>query len=196
MLVEYISLLVVVVFLSIFLLKFFKHLIKFHIPNLFLATFVINIALLLISQVAYLTELLGYQQIHQVQKALITSMFSFVLLFTSYINIEVLDKKKLQVLWKIPIIGLLAGFFFEYKYIVLIAVGYWMGSLIALQLSSKNHRFFMKKLGWLLPAVASLIYFEPVLFHGLNITLILIIIGSSPILDLVLINSHFKKADS
>lgn len=164
--------------------------------NLFISSFLIIGLGIVLVEASMLVDLLSYRAADLGIRVLITSLFSYILLITTYLTIKLMNKKKRQVLWKVPIVGALAGFYFEFNYIPYICTGYLIVSTFILYSAKGDYGYLVKKLLRLIPAIAAVYFINDYKILALNITLILIIIGISPILDLVLISSKFKKANS
>jgi hypothetical protein len=118
----------------------------------------------------------------------------FGVLFTQVILLKIYPytKQKTKVLWRIPIIAALVGYYFEYEYFAMICAGYWAISFLALAIKWKEYRIIISHLILYIFPIVGMIYIEVNKLWILNIILIALIFLSRNLWSLSIINMKFK----
>ncbi len=76
--------------------------------------------------IAFYLDILNYLILQKVQGSAFLLLWSSLVTFLSLLSIRQVTAQKVKVLWRIPILGLLAGAYFEWKYIGFIVIGYFI----------------------------------------------------------------------
>jgi len=181
-----ISFMVLALISILFLAKHYKK-IKFATPFNFISLYVVTIIsylLISISELSNKNQLLG---------ALFLTIVSLLQCFYSLLVTDELSRKKMQTLWKSPIIAFLAGMYFELNHILYISIGYILITIFIIFRAGEKYRYLKTKSSYLIICLGLLIGSSLFESNLKNYSLILIILGSSSILDMLAVKSYFKK---
>jgi hypothetical protein len=160
--------------------------------NYFILLDVMFLVSLVIAEVFYITDNISSVLFLTVLKTLLVGFFG--ILFTQVILIKVYPytKQKMKVLWRIPIIASLVGYYFEYEYFPVICAGYWFISFLALAVKWKDYRILISHIVLYVFPIVGMIYIEVNRLWILNIILIALIFLSRNIWNISIINMKFK----
>ena len=78
-----------------------------------------------ILKLIYMFDLFSFLHIMKAQSAVALVIWSSFAATMSLLVIQNMTKQKVKVLWRLPILGLFAGMYFEWKYIGFISLGYF-----------------------------------------------------------------------
>ena len=150
------------------------------------------IGLVLGLQVVMLVDAFSYNLYLKLSNSALVFSFATVTMLVNLIALEKFDSKKIKTLWKIPLIGILAGFYFESKYISLICAGYYGISLFVLWSRRTHFRQIYKALAPLSFVLLGLFIFDirNVLYFNLLIALFLFL--TKKLVSFALINARVR----
>jgi hypothetical protein len=153
---------------------------------------VIYLISLTVAEVLYVTDSITAVLFLSILKALLVGFFG--ILFTQVILLKIYPytKQKVKVIWRLPFIATLVGYYFEYEYFPLICGGYWLISFLALAVKWKDYRVIISHIILYIFPIVGMIYIEVNRLGILNIILITLIFISKNIWNISIINMNFK----
>jgi len=142
-----------------------------------------------IAEIALISDAFDYAKFVLFYRIAITTIFSIYLAQSSFMAVKELTKGKTRTIWRIPVIGICAGGYFELKYISLICAAYLALCFVVLWSNRVRYRYLVSKLIFLIPAGVGIFYVDMNFLWFLNIILVWLIIFGSPVLTMANINS-------
>ena len=147
------------------------------------------------SELLLLNDIINILRFEYIFKVIVTTILAINLTHISLIVMNIPTKKKIKTLWRIPLTGLLAGMYFEFKYIPLICLGYLALCFVVLWGERVKYRYLLSKLLLFIPAMMGIFYISMNLLASLNILLLWILGSCSFVMTASSINSYFKLED-
>ncbi len=138
---------------------------------------------------------IGSDKFYNLNYASIVSLFAVIQGMVAFICTRHLDKKKLRTLFKLPVIAFLAGLFFGAQYIPILCLGFYGITVILLYSRGERVRYLFMKVLKFVPIILIMSFFSLTSNYTIYTILILLVIASSSLMDLLHINSLFKKEE-
>lgn len=183
-------------FLSIYLVyRSFSVLPKIDFKNIvgqFIFLFMILVLGCLVGETLYIFDQISQQYFVMIYKLSVAGLFGLVFAHTVLIRIFPYSKQKSKVIWRIPIISMLVGYYFELKYLPIICAGYLLISVLALLVKAKEYRVIYPKILILIIPVIGLFFIDTNLLWTINIVYFLILLLIQNIWELAIVNMKFK----
>ncbi len=148
------------------------------------------------TQVLFYTDKISYAQHELALKTSLVGIFSIFMTLICILAIKNLSARKIKTLWRVPILGILVGMYFEWKYIPLICTGYCVVAAIILLKDKIRLRFLLKKAILMILAGFLVFIVTPGQLLFINLFLILVLMASFPILNMANITSLFNLEEN
>ncbi|MBT4790111.1 MAG: hypothetical protein HON90_00945 [Halobacteriovoraceae bacterium] len=193
--IEIISL-IILIFLAMYL--GFRHTLQmnqFKSQQFFIVSFFIALLMISSLEIVLFRGDMSLDLFERYTKVLLTFVFSIFLTLISFICIKQVTFKKIQAIWKIPIIAIFAAMFLEFQYVIYVCFGYFTISLYILLRERVKYRYLLVKFILLIPAVILCFFVKIHNIELLNLVLIWLLVFGSPVLTIANINSRFKVKD-
>ena len=126
-------------------------------------------------------------------KALLGLNFSLYLAMISLIVIQDNSAGKIKTLWRIPILGLLAGTYFELKYVIYIAMGNLLLFFIIPFKQKKKFRYLYVKLSPFLALLPGLYFLQIENILYLNLFILFTVYYAQELVKFINVNSMFRR---
>ena len=167
--------------------NFAKNLITFEL---------LTVLVCLIVQVLYIVDQLTLTIFMDMARCILIGLYGA--LFTRIIALKIYPytKQKIKVLWRVPLIALLVGYYFELKYLPFLCGGYLLIAVGILLRNYKEYRVIVPNvLLYILPILGMIYFFEAKLWI-FNIIVFVILILSQSLWHYSIANMLFKIKES
>lgn len=125
--IHYLEIFSLFIFAIVYLVFSVKNLLRLRVfksQQVMIFLSVLAFGVILVGEVFLITDKMDVFVFEKVLKACLGLCFGIYLALVSLIAVQEENSKKIQILWRIPIIGLLACSYFQFKYVKIILVGY------------------------------------------------------------------------
>ncbi len=169
---------------------------RFKTVEFFITTHVISVWALVASQAVFFQDLISMYHYEQVLKVVVTLLFSLYLALVTLLTLDQLEGKKIKTIWRIPLIGFLAGLYFDLEYIAFICMGHYVILHIILWKRKVYYRYLRRYLIYLLPVCVALFFIKTQNIWEFNLIFIWLVVLGNHFLNLAHIRSRIESEES
>lgn len=145
-----------------------------------------------VSEVFFIVDRITAYEFLNISKVTLVGIFAIIFTQTILLKVYPYTKQKIKVLWRIPIIGMLVGYYFEFQYLSFICIGYWLAAMIALCVKYRDYRVLIPRLAIIVLPAFALFYVKIESLWLLNIVVLFLLLGSRSLNNISIINMKFK----
>lgn len=166
---------------------------EFKTPQVFLITHAVAVLSFVVMQWMFLKFDLSFMQFEKSFKTFLALVFSLYLALVSLIVIQDSAAKKIKTLWRIPVLGLLAGTYFELKYVIYIAMGNLILTLLIPFKRKEHFRYLILKLWPFILCFPGLYFLRIENLWYINLFILLCVLISGEVIKIANVNGMFRS---
>lgn len=165
----------------------------FKSQQVMIGIFIFASGALCIAELLVWLEIINIFTFRRILKACLGLNFSILLALVSLISIQANDSAKIKTLWRIPIIGLLAAMYLEFRFVKYMILGHIVVMFIIVFKQRNHFRYLIKKMIPIVLAGVFLYFLNPLDLLMVNVFILFSLLASSSLLNLANVNGLVRS---